>query len=148
MQKWMTDNLLPNLERQSRCTNPRKLIPVWLEEAGFKADDSEITTVKCQLVCPKPDNKRDAEETNQRKGGGRHDSDVLDNGHQSSDLEERITLEVRSTVGRLLWQETWGSFVNASGWWWDDPDCVEECERLGTYWEYSIVEAVKDILRG
>lgn len=52
--------------------------------------------------------------------------------------------ELRSTVGRKLWQEVWGPFVLGAEWWWDDAACVEECVELGTYFEYSLIEAVKD----
>lgn len=44
----------------------------------------------------------------------------------------------------MLWTEVWGPFVTADSWWWDDAACVDECVELGTFWEYHMIEAVKD----
>ena len=52
--------------------------------------------------------------------------------------------ELQSVVGRLLWKEMWGQFVEGEKWWWEDEKVVEECESLGTYWEYAIIHAVKE----
>jgi hypothetical protein len=43
----------------------------------------------------------------------------------------------------MLWKEMWGSYVKGE-WWWDDESVVEECERMGTCWEYVIIEAIKE----
>jgi hypothetical protein len=146
----MEDNLLLNLEQQFRCTNPRKLIPVWLQHAGLRANDSTKTTVKCQAVFQKED-KAIKERKEKKRDKPRKDvddeQDILDllyGGQEAAKREQQTKLELQSRVGRLLWQETWGSFLNADRWWWDDPECVAECLDLGTYWEYSIIEAVKD----
>jgi hypothetical protein len=48
-------------------------------------------------------------------------------------------------VGRMLWKEMWGSFVEGDEWWWDDKSVIEECERIGTCWEYTMIEAVKEV---
>lgn len=161
MRQWMEDNLLLNLERQFRCTNPRKLIPMWLGDAGLRTSDITKTTVKCQAVIRKTKKAGIEEIQDQRQGDGctgkkrtktnaKADDDeeemldLLYGGHEAAKREQQAKLELQSRIGRLLWQETWGSYVNADRWWWDDPECVEECAQLGTYWEYSIIEAVKD----
>jgi hypothetical protein len=54
-------------------------------------------------------------------------------------------LELRSIVGRMLWKETWGRYVDGDQWWWDDKNVVDECEYMGTCWEYTTIEAVKEV---
>jgi hypothetical protein len=155
----MEENLLLNLERQFRCTSPRKLIPMWLDDAGLRATSSTNITIKSQAVFRKMNSSVD--EGGERGGGAggsmvtEHaksalsdvEEDKLDpmyGGHDGSYREQQAKLELQSRVGRMLWQETWGAFVTADRWWWDDARCVDECVKLGTYWEYSIIEAVKD----
>jgi hypothetical protein len=60
------------------------------------------------------------------------------------DETDRTKQELKSVVGRLLWKEMWGGFVEGEMWWWDDESVVEECERMGTCWEYAVIEAVKE----
>ena len=103
-----------NLETQFRCISPSRLLPAWLADARLRADGSVISKMKFDAVYRRTEDDVGAE------------------------------AELRSTVGRKLWQEVWGSFVHAAAWWWDDPACIEECIRLGTYFEYSLIEAVKD----
>ncbi|KUJ21433.1 uncharacterized protein LY89DRAFT_577391 [Mollisia scopiformis] len=57
--------------------------------------------------------------------------------------DERIKQELKSVVGRMLWKEMWGSYVLGEKWWWEDEEVVDECERMGTVWEYAVIEAVK-----
>lgn len=115
--------MLLNVERQFRCMNPSKLFPSWLADARLHAEGSAIASFKFQAA------NHSAEE-GERVGLARD--------------EERVRIELRSTVGRALWKEVWGSFVNGESWWWEERDIVDECLRLGTYWEYSIIEAVKE----
>jgi hypothetical protein len=66
-------------------------------------------------------------------------------GHgMDDDGGEGIKQELKSVVGRMLWKEMWGSFVQGEKWWWEDDSVVEECERMGTVWEYAVIEAVKE----
>lgn len=59
-------------------------------------------------------------------------------------LQEReARAELRSLVGVMLWQSTWGDHVTAETMWWDDPDCVKECKKLGTEFDYYMIEGVK-----
>lgn len=60
-----------------------------------------------------------------------------------SSSENDTKIELRCLVNRLLWQEVWGRFVTASRWWWEEEEIVQECEELGTYWQYSHIIAVK-----
>lgn len=143
MRQWMDDNLLLNLERQFRCTNPRKLIPMWLGDIGLRANDSTKITVKFQAVVQKSANRDDKDPEDSKANGEKDGIDNLNGGQEELNRDQQAKLELQSRLGRQLWQENWGSYVHAKNWWWDDPNCVEECVNLGTYWEYSIVEAVK-----
>jgi hypothetical protein len=51
--------------------------------------------------------------------------------------------ELSTEVGRQVWMELWGGFIKTEQWWWEDLDIVEECERLGTVWEYLTINAIK-----
>jgi hypothetical protein len=62
------------------------------------------------------------------------------NGEKS---EECDVPELTVLVGRMLWKEIWGGFVEGERWWWDDGEVLKECEMLGTRWECVFVEAVK-----
>ena len=124
MRAWLDENLLFALERQFRCINPSKLFPHWLHDVGLRAEGSTITIVKFQAMADK--SKIEPEED------------------MTSVAAKETKMELRSLVGRLLWMEVWGAFVAADKWWWEDAECVKECLQLGTYWEYSLIEAVKD----
>ena len=39
----------------------------------------------------------------------------------------------------------WGAYVQGDKWWWEDESILEECERMGTVWEYAVIEAVKEV---
>jgi len=119
MRHWLDQNLLLNLEARFRCISPSRLFPAWLADARLRANGSIITTVKFNAI----------NQPSREIGDG------------TAKVEE-----LRSTVGRKLWQEVWGKFVHGSSWWWDDAACVEECLRLGTYFEYNLIEAVKDTI--
>lgn len=59
-------------------------------------------------------------------------------------IGRELKLELKSQVGRMLWKDMWGGFVEGESWWWDEEDIIDECESLGTAWEYSAIEAVKE----
>ena len=70
-----------------------------------------------------------------------------DNKKKGKMSEREVRVELRSLVGRMLWQETWGGFVDRAeelGFWWDDEECMEECRAKCTEWEYTLIEAVRD----
>ena len=57
-------------------------------------------------------------------------------------VDEKVQL--RSVVGRALWKEVWGSFVEGEKWWWEDEGIVTECLELKTKWEWAVIEGVKE----
>ncbi|KAK5656165.1 hypothetical protein OQA88_4925 [Cercophora sp. LCS_1] len=125
MRHWLDQNLMLNVEAGFRCLSPTRLFPAWLADARLRANGSVITKLKFRAICKAKNGDGDGNET------------------LEAELE-RVNAELQSTVGRKLWQEVWGSFALGKTWWWDDPSCVEECLRLGTYFEISLIEAVKD----
>lgn len=116
--KWFEKHILSNLQSQSRCVRPSAVFPGFLEEAQLRVHEETCTKTKFLAIPPDP-------------------TDVF------NDDQERIQEELRSVVGRMLWQEVWGKMVTGDDNWWDDPECVEECSRLGTFFEFSRIEAVK-----
>ncbi|KAJ4414237.1 hypothetical protein N0V85_003232 [Neurospora sp. IMI 360204] len=116
--KWFEKHILSNLQSQSRCVRPSAVFPEFLEEAQLRVREKRCTKTKFLAIPPDP-------------------TDVF------TENQERIQEELRSVVGRMLWQEVWGKMVTGDDNWWDDPECVEECSRLGTFFEFSHIEAVK-----
>lgn len=49
-----------------------------------------------------------------------------------------------SVVGRMLWQDMWFKNVCVKVWWWEIMECVEECIQFGIYWEYFIIQVIKN----
>jgi hypothetical protein len=131
MGTWLRKYLVPNLEKNSRCTAPRKHFEQWLTDAGLRGQGSTITTTKFFAVSKCVSRKRDRlrEESGYPLDSVYHD--------------KTIKAEIRSHFGRLLWKEVWGSSVTAPNWWWEDMACVEECVELGTIWEYFAIESRK-----
>ncbi|TVY32649.1 hypothetical protein LSUB1_G007787 [Lachnellula subtilissima] len=115
LRAWLDTHLILNLEKQFRCINPSRLFPIWLEAAGLRAEGSTRLTV-CFLASV--------------------------NAKEAEDLF--IDQESTSPIGRMLWKEIWGSYVQADRWWWEDANIIEECESMGTCWEYAVIEAVKE----
>ncbi|KAF5673469.1 hypothetical protein FHETE_3383 [Fusarium heterosporum] len=129
MRTWLEENLLINLERHFRCTNPSKLFPDWMGDAGLRGQGSTLTTSKFYAVST----------SIRSQGDGDDDDPFIDREHS----EREVKAEVRSIIGRLLWMEVWGNFVTGDKWWWEDEGCVNECVQLGTIWEYHIIEGIK-----
>jgi hypothetical protein len=51
-----------------------------------------------------------------------------------------VEKELSTTIGRALWKDLWGDFVDDSTtgepkWWWDDEEIVRECLERGTVLE-------------
>ncbi|SPJ71185.1 uncharacterized protein FTOL_00913 [Fusarium torulosum] len=127
MRTWLEENLLINLERHFRCTNPSKLFPDWMGDAALRGQGSTLTTSKFYAVSASIRSQAD------------DDDPFIDRSHS----EREIKAEVRSIIGRLLWMEIWGGFVTGDKWWWEDEGCVNECVQLGTVWDYHIIEGIK-----
>jgi hypothetical protein len=124
LQGWLDENLMLDLQRHFRCTSPTKLFPGWLADSGMRGEGSMITTIKFLAV------------TSSTAEG---DSSVRRGRRDESELKT----ELRGQVGRMLWNEVWGQFIKTDQLWWEDPEIIEECGRLGTYWEFCLIQAVK-----
>ncbi|TQS39324.1 hypothetical protein Golomagni_00151 [Golovinomyces magnicellulatus] len=130
---WLDSHLIINLERNFRCINPSRLYPVWLADAGLNAEGSKnvhirfFASVTCSKIPSIPT-----------------DSESGDLGSEEVEKNDFLNLELKSIAGRMLWKEMWGSFVLGEKWWWEDEEIMEECEKLGTCWEYTVIEAVKE----
>jgi hypothetical protein len=108
---WLENNLLHNLEKQFRCTSPGRLLPMWLQKAGFSfdAEGGMVTMIRFPSMI--------------KEDGG--------------------LMELIATVGRMLWKDMWGAFVEGESWWWEDDDIMQECQQLGTRWDCAVVKATK-----
>ncbi|KAF1939536.1 hypothetical protein EJ02DRAFT_254775 [Clathrospora elynae] len=55
--------------------------------------------------------------------------------------------ELSTIIGRTLWKDIWGSFVNdvpdEPGWWWEDEEIVEECLKRQTVLDCRAIFAYK-----
>ncbi|KAK6585449.1 hypothetical protein PZA11_002176 [Diplocarpon coronariae] len=122
LRAWLDGNLILHLEKQFRCTNPSRLFPIWLSDAGLRAPGSTIV--------------------NARFSASATPSAHVANGDR--DDMEKTRNELKSVVGRMLWREIWGAYVQGESWWWEDVGIMEECEKMGTVWEYAVIEAVKE----
>lgn len=132
LRAWLDTYLMINLNRQFRCTLPSRLIPVWLADIGLNGEGSTNIHVRfyASVVNTIPPSGNSNSNSNNTKG-------------DSFGNDEHISLKMKSIVGRMLWKEVWGSFVLGKNWWWEDENIIKECERLGTCWEYSVIEAFK-----
>ena len=126
LRQWLEENLLLNLEKSFRCQQPSRLFPLWLADAHLRGDGSTITMVKFMAT------------TAQDEPGCLGMNDMADDA-------SAIRTQLRSLVGRMLWLDAWGQYVHATKWWWEDPDIMDECSRLGTFWEFHLIEAVKSV---
>lgn len=120
LRQWLFNKLLVNLEQTFRTTCPSNTFPAWLALSRLRGRGSTIVTVSVPAV---------------PKG--------LEKTEGCSESPSAKT-ELRCALLRMLWQEVWGNFVHAERWWWDEPDIVDECVELGTYWQYSHIVAVKE----
>jgi len=134
---YLDTHLLINLEHQFRCIHPNRLFPLWLADAGLRAHGSTIATIKFQAAISKDASSGSTHTGSEGDGSG--DGELEDAVKRSQEVKQQL----KSQIGRMLWKEMWGAFVEGDMWWWDDELIVEECERLGTRWEYSVIEAVK-----
>ncbi len=131
---WLDNNLILNLEKQFKCINPGRVFPEWLADAGLRAPGSTILPIQF-LACYSPSA---ISHTPRSKEIGGDEPET-----KKASVDYGIKQELKSIVGRMLWREMWGPYVQADKWWWEDQDIVEECERMGTCWEYAIIEALK-----
>ena len=116
LRQWLFTNLLVNLEQAFRTTWPSETFPAWLAVGRLRGKGSTIATKTIQAIPIIPKNPS----------------------------KEDLKSELRCLSNRMLWQEIWGGFVQASQWWWEDKEIVEECVSLGTHWQCSHIIAVKE----
>jgi len=129
LRRWLDNNLLLNLETQFRCTTPSRLLPIWLQDAGFSREPppgglATLTKVRFWAV-------------GRGEGGFADAADGNDAAKEMSQLT--------AVVGRMLWREIWGNFVVGDKWWWEDEEIVDECATLGTRWDCLVMTAVKRV---
>ncbi|RGP67079.1 hypothetical protein FSPOR_6135 [Fusarium sporotrichioides] len=124
LRTWIEDHLLFNLEASFRCTNPSKLLPLWLKSASLLVDPNLVETTQFYAIPL--------------------DHSQLQYVRDGYESEDGLRQELRNTVGRMLWMEIWREYIIADSWWWDDPDILDECTQLQTTWEWRLIEAVKD----
>ncbi|KAK4199902.1 hypothetical protein QBC40DRAFT_254631 [Triangularia verruculosa] len=129
MRDWLEEHLTINLEAEFRCVTPSRVFPRWLEAAKLNGPSSVTTKSRFQAIAP----------SQSRNDNGKGKAKEIDPREESE-----VVGDIRTIVGRMLWQEVWGKNVRGTAWWWQIPECVEECIQLGTYWEYSIIQAVKE----
>lgn len=147
---WLEDHLVLNLEKQFLCINPSRLFPGWLADAGLQAEGSKLTNIKFFASVPSATWSGFSPPASSRRNDEDGHLDLADaeqaerERRREKDMEdEHVTQELKSLVGRMLWKQMWGSYVKADKWWWEDERLVDECERMGTVWEYAVIEAVK-----
>ncbi|KAK0109916.1 hypothetical protein ONS95_002587 [Cadophora gregata] len=130
LREWLDNYLILHLEKHFRCLNPSRLFPVWLSDAGLRSEGSTIVNVRffAAVNVPKP-------------GLACANGGITTDGMEEVDNTKQ---ELKSIVGRMLWKEMWGSYVQGDKWWWEDESILEECDRMGTVWEYAVIEAVKE----
>ncbi|TVY82785.1 hypothetical protein LSUE1_G004967, partial [Lachnellula suecica] len=108
LRAWLDSHLILNLEKQFRCINPSRLFPIWLEDEGLRAEGSTRLTVLFLASV----NAKDVENLliDPETGAG---IDEVEKAKCSMERAEIVKQELKSVVGRMLWKEIWGSFVQA-----------------------------------
>ncbi|KAG6021489.1 hypothetical protein E4U41_002476 [Claviceps citrina] len=135
MRAWFMENIVLNLQEQSRGLNPSLSLPDVLSKASLRGPGSVLTTT--QFYC-------NPQSIVRRHGVDALDGlDGLDEASRKGREDKELRAELRSLAGRMLWKEVWGPFVTSDTWWWEEADCMQECLELGTFWEYHSVQAVK-----
>ncbi|KAF2866731.1 hypothetical protein BDV95DRAFT_504302 [Massariosphaeria phaeospora] len=118
MKAWIEDRLSLNLERLFRCSKPCMLVSNWVRDAGFQLLAISDANQNLQLPCAFDD------ETGGTDG------------------------ELSTLVGRALWKDVWGGFVDdvpgEPRWWWDDEEVMQECKERKTVFECGAIYAYKD----
>jgi hypothetical protein len=147
MRAWLESNLVLNLETQFRCLNPRRLFPIWLADAGLRGEGSVITNFRFYASvspnCSPSIFVSDEDGDVIAQGAEEQEQEETEAGKEGR-KDEETRMKLKSVVGRMLWREMWGAYVQGERWWWEDGEILEECKRMGTCWEYAVIEAVKE----
>ncbi|KAJ9637750.1 hypothetical protein H2199_007241 [Coniosporium tulheliwenetii] len=119
LREWLEERLMPEIESSFCCTRPNLLVPKFVKEAGFSL-----------LVPP---------------GQWNNLTQVLKFPAAPGEGEGDVDAELAALVGRALWKDVWGPFVEGDGgWWWEREDVVRECREFGTVWECGSLFAFKE----
>jgi len=134
MREWLDSHLLLGLERKFRCVSPCRLVPGWLEEAGFGAEGVRVTRIRFVAATG--------------RGVEGSCSPLWGRGGKGP-AEEETREELRGVLGRMMWEECWGGFCadaveEGARRWWEDKEVMEECVEMGTAWVILVVEASKE----
>ncbi|KAF2686530.1 hypothetical protein K458DRAFT_362655 [Lentithecium fluviatile CBS 122367] len=117
MRAWIEDRLSLNLERQFRCSKPCMLVPGWVSDAGFELLTPTDGVGVMKLPCA-------------------FDPYSFD-----------VDAELKTMVGRALWKDIWGSFIEPDpvevAWWWEDEGVMQECLERQTVFECGAIYAYK-----
>lgn len=117
LKAWIEDRLSINLEKTFRCSRPCLLFPGWVADAGFELPDLEGKNQVMSLPC------------------------AYD--RESSDVDA----ELKMLVGRALWRDIWGAYVDEvpdePQFWWEVDEIVEECLERRTVFECGTIFAYK-----
>ncbi|KAJ4296513.1 hypothetical protein N0V90_006558 [Kalmusia sp. IMI 367209] len=117
LRAWIEDRLSINLEKTFRCSKPCMLFPGWIADAGFELPTLSGENQVMQLPCAV--------------------------GKSSPDVD----LELRMLVGRALWKDIWGPYVDdileQPEFWWEIDEIVEECLERHTVFECGAIFAYK-----
>lgn len=117
MRAWIEDRLSLNLEKTFRCSKPCMLIPGWVADAGFDVPTLRGKNQVMRLPC------------------------AFDGATPTVDEE------LKMLVGRALWKDIWGSYVddvpNEPQWWWEDDEIVQECLQHQTAFDCGSIFAYK-----
>lgn len=123
LQGWFNKHLTDNLQKHIRCSCGSMLFPQWLAESCLRGPGSMISAAKFRAITTE---------------------ESLPYLTKELPNDDKVTkLDLRTTMGRLLWKEVWGPYVEGNKWWWEDPDIVRECVEIQTYWDYYVIDAVK-----
>lgn len=135
---WLEERLLFGLERDFRCQRPVMMLPRWAQEAGFQPLPFRNEFDAQGLKSPRSSMGKMGVSRCLRLPGA-----TTENDPGSRD----VVAQVGVLVGRALWKDTWGTFVNDDydeNWWWDNPEVVEECREWKTVWDVGTMYVVKE----
>jgi hypothetical protein len=120
MKTWLEDRLSLNLERLFRCSKPCTLVPAWVIDAGFDLPATSAVDGDENMMLPCAFDK----------------------------LSCDVDVELSALVGRALWRDIWGEFVDdvpeEPRWWWEDEEILKECLERRTVFECGSIFAFKN----
>ncbi|KAK3059620.1 hypothetical protein LTS18_010422, partial [Coniosporium uncinatum] len=157
MEAWIEEHVIIGLERRFRCLRPGMLVPGWVRKAGFRILASSTTKgldgqvrrrLRLPAAVPAESDGSGGSGSGSGSGGG--------GGGGRGGGGEDVDAQVAMLVGRALWWDVWGGFVEDEDdeggagrcGWWEDEEVVRECEELGTAWEVGTLFAVKERVEG